>query len=246
MLLLGIDVETTGLSPKDDSIIELGAVLYDTKYEAPVAMLSALLKYPDTKPLEPVITKITGICDEMLKEHGQLAGNTLENFMHLVEQADYLVAHNVPFDKSFLEVFVVLNGACEDDDNLMSKHWIDTSVDLPIDKELCRHTNLLYLAAYHGIINPFSHRAVTDVLTMLQVLSKYDIDTVIGRSKSPAFKIWCTPGFHGKDAPKAAGFRYNPEDKSWFKNVKEYDLDFEMLSNGTLYDFDYKWTELNA
>lgn len=246
MILLGVDVETTGLSPKDDSIIELGAVLYDTKYEAPVAMLSALIKPVIEKPLEPIITKITGITDEMLQEHGQNTENVADAFMELAEQANFMVAHNAPFDKSFVDALIDDVMGRGDLDELQDKHWIDTSVDLPIDKELCRHTNLLYLAAYHGIINPFSHRAVTDVLTMLQVLSKYDIDTVIGRSKSPAFKIWCTPGFHGKDAPKAAGFRYNPEDKSWFKNVKEYDLDFEMLSNGTLYDFDYKWTELNA
>jgi len=244
MILLGVDVETTGFDPDTDSITEIGAVLYDTDYMAPVKMLSALIKPVIKKPLEPLIIKLTGITDEMLERHGQNTENVFENFMHLVDEAEYLVAHNAPFDKGFLCELADDIGDEGDLEHLKGKHWINTCTDLPVDKELCKHSNLLYMAAYHGIVNPFSHRAVTDVLTMLQVLSKHNIDLVIIRSKSPTIRVWCKPGFNGKDAPKAAGFRYNGDDKSWSLDFKECDLDIDLMMSGKMYDFYYEWNKV--
>ena len=43
MLLLGIDLETDGLDPKVNNILEVGAVLYDWDTKTPVQMLSEFI-----------------------------------------------------------------------------------------------------------------------------------------------------------------------------------------------------------
>ena len=62
------DLETTGLDAKLDKIIEIGALKY--KNNELVEEFSVLVN-PKVK-LPPVITKITGLTDEDLKEQKQL------------------------------------------------------------------------------------------------------------------------------------------------------------------------------
>lgn len=249
MLLLGLDVETTGVDREKDYITEIGAVLWDTDYNAPVDIQSYLLNesivrsFGDEEIISPYITKLTGIDERMLAKYGCGSIYALSKIQTLYNMADYIVAHNAIFDLEMFASLVKRTSNFEDFD-FNVREWIDTCTDLPIDRELCKHSNLLYLAAYHGIINPFSHRAVTDVLTMLTILSKYSIDEVLAKRNEKKIEVYCFPGFHGKDAPKAEGFKYNGDDRSWRKVFAESDLDMEKLKNGTHFDFEYKWEEI--
>jgi len=240
MLLLGIDTETTGFSFEDDRVTEIGAVLYDTELLQPVSIYSELIDEPGREPLKPIITKLTGITDEMILNWGFSPMDAAVRLSYLLDKCDYVVAHNAPFDKGMLKGMHDRLGIL-----MTEKPWIDTTKDLPIDKELCKHTNLLYLAAHHGIINPFSHRAVTDVLTMLTIMGKYNFDEIIKRFEAPVAEVWCFPGFTGKDKPKAAGFYYTAKDKSWRKELSSIDVDFMALEDGSLFDFDYQWRMKN-
>ena len=97
--LVAVDTETTGLSPKRDHVIEVGAVHFDaggTKGEP----FSTLVRCP--VPLSPFITQLTGITDAMLS--GALAADQLmPRFLEFVGEGDtVLVAHNARFDMGFL------------------------------------------------------------------------------------------------------------------------------------------------
>ncbi|MBP5225497.1 MAG: PHP domain-containing protein, partial [Lachnospiraceae bacterium] len=90
------DLETTGLSPVQDRIIEIGAVkLSDGQI---VDRFSAFVD-PDM-PIPFRIENLTGISDEMVRGAEKI-GEILPRFMDFVGDS-YLVAHNAEFDVSFL------------------------------------------------------------------------------------------------------------------------------------------------
>lgn len=93
---VSLDIETTGLSPMYDEIIELGAVKYrDGK---PVDTFSSLVK-PES-PVDPFVTQMTGITNEMLKDAPSLF-TILPVFIDFVGD-DTIVGHNVNFDINFI------------------------------------------------------------------------------------------------------------------------------------------------
>jgi DNA polymerase-3 subunit epsilon len=162
MYVLGIDLETTSLDTAEAEIIEIGAVLWDTDRKTPVAMLSEIV-IPHGEVSEETI-EITGITMEDIAEHGKPLGEVLERLELLRAKAKAWVGHNaIRFDLPILERFY---------EAANSLPWIDTTEDIPYPKEITMH-NLTYLAAAHGFLNPFAHRAVFDVLTMLRVFSCY-------------------------------------------------------------------------
>ena len=90
------DFETTGLH-KDARVIEIGAVKVKEGYL--VARYSSLVD-PGVA-LDPMITKITGITDEMLTGKPTIE-QLIPSFYDFTEGLP-LVAHNAPFDCRFLE-----------------------------------------------------------------------------------------------------------------------------------------------
>jgi ATP-dependent DNA helicase DinG len=101
---VSFDLETTGLDPSRDAIIEIGAVRFDE--ERSLERFSTFVD-PDRKiPL--FITELTGIRDEDVAgaPGGHDAAQRLAEFIG----RDPVVGHNVHFDLSFLRRFRVLQG----------------------------------------------------------------------------------------------------------------------------------------
>ncbi|MCB0349423.1 MAG: hypothetical protein KDD37_11355, partial [Bdellovibrionales bacterium] len=69
MLVLGLDLETSGLNPKTDKIIEIGVVLWCTASHRPIQVYSDLIAWPDLTVSEEV-TQITGITTEDTAKFG--------------------------------------------------------------------------------------------------------------------------------------------------------------------------------
>jgi DNA polymerase-3 subunit epsilon len=91
-----IDVETTGLSPVFDRIIEVAIILYDG--QEIVETFSTLIN-PEMQ-LTPNITKLTGITNESLLDVPKFY-EVARKIVELTENK-ILVAHNARFDYSFL------------------------------------------------------------------------------------------------------------------------------------------------
>ncbi|MDX1387495.1 MAG: exonuclease domain-containing protein, partial [bacterium] len=91
-----VDLETTGLSPNGDRIIEIGALVVEQgKW---VSSFSTLVN-PE-RPLPPFITQLTGIHDKQVKKaptFEEIAEEVFELF-----RGRLLVAHNARFDHGFL------------------------------------------------------------------------------------------------------------------------------------------------
>ena len=219
MLLVGLDTETTGLSPVDDRITELGAVLWDTEFSTPVAFFHRFIK--QEKPLSDFIKNLTGLTDEVLAKYGQEESQVLREFHEFSGGGDYFVAQNAPFDRGMLDHAYLRCGLFIPD-----KQWIDTAKDVPYPERI-KSKSLVALAAEHGFLNPFPHRAVTDVLTMLTIMSKYDQQTIVMNALEPKILLWAKTTYAEKDKAKAAGFYFNGERKMWFKTIFLKDLEAE-------------------
>lgn len=225
MLLLGIDLETNcaDVESPDMAIIEIGAVIWDTCRRTPVAMMNHMIS--DTvEELDDVITELTGITLNMLKEFGIPIREAMEQFIDMTEQCEFYVAHNGnKFDRPIIENTLEQLELCQDAPD--NKLWIDTMIDVPY---ACKTRKLTYLATEHGFLNPFPHRALFDVCAMFNVLDNYDIHEVVAIANTPMITLQALVGFPEKDLAKERGFMWDGNKKVWHKSGRDYFLSKEV------------------
>lgn len=97
------DLETTGLDPSRDAIIEIGAILYN-KASLSNGKLDATTFQALVDPGRPIPSKIvqlTGITDAMVRADGVPPNRALQEFADFIG-SHRLVAFNADFDLSFL------------------------------------------------------------------------------------------------------------------------------------------------
>jgi len=215
--LLGLDFEGTGLDTATARITEYGAVLYDWDARVPLIFESELVD-PLGDPLPQESIDVTGITNDMVEEFGVHESVAVERIRVLIDRADYVVAHfgNL-YDRPLYEA------ACRRYMSLPpEKVWIDTAVD-PRYPERIKTRNLQHLAAEHGLLNPFRHRAVFDVMTMMSILAHYPIEDVVARAKEPMVFIQADVSFDDKEKAKERGYRWCPPKRVWWRAFKESD-----------------------
>lgn len=161
---IAFDIETTGLNPLENEIIEIGALkVRDGKvadrfieFIRPVA------------PISPMITNLTGITNEMVagaKTRCQVVGD----FLDFCED-DVLIGHNVIFDYSFMKCSAMQDGLTFEKmgiDTLKIAKKVHADLDSKSLGSLCSH--------YH-IDNKAAHRAYHDALAtakLYQTLAHY-------------------------------------------------------------------------
>ncbi|AUB31841.1 PolC-type DNA polymerase III [Spiroplasma floricola] len=94
------DLETTGLSPEYDEIIEFGANVYD--YAKGTSKKYDILIKP-TKPISKFTIDLTHITNEMLEDKNSIEIE-FKNIMEIIKDG-ILIAHNANFDFNFLQAF---------------------------------------------------------------------------------------------------------------------------------------------
>lgn len=146
---VSIDLETTGLSPKTDRIIEIGAVKVIEGRR--VEKFSTLVN--PHRSLRPVITELTGIRDEDLTGAPDIEEAILQTLSFLEELP--LLGHSILFDFSFLKK------AAADQRLSFAGRGVDT---LKISRKYLadlEHRSLDYLCGYYKIPHQ-AHRALAD------------------------------------------------------------------------------------
>jgi DNA polymerase III alpha subunit (gram-positive type) len=214
MILLGVDLETTGLSPETDRPIELGAILYSTGQKKCLESTGLLIK-SDVSVSER-ITELTGITQSAVDKFGYPSRDALGAFLDMAEQADAYIGQNViQFDKRFFQSWVKREGMV-----LPEKLWIDTRTDIPG----VEGKHLGYMAADAGFLNMFPHSALSDVQTVLKLIEGHDINKIVERAQSPTIVILGHQARTDNDLAKARKFRWNPAYGVWWKTIKYMDL----------------------
>ena len=207
-----VDVETTGLSPREDEITEIGILQFCYRgLERPVITKSFGAIQQVSKALTPEIQKITGLCDDTLQgEKIAWAG-----VRKILAGVDYVIAHNAAFDRSFLKRAVLPDGSKLFDG--MEVRWACSRVNIDWEEKGFKTTALNYLACDHGFLNPFAHRALFDCAITYKLILPY-LEELFENANQPRVRIfaWKAP-FAAKDKIKGRGFHWNAEKKVWFK-----------------------------
>lgn len=192
-----IDLETTGLTPSFDQIIELGAIRFVDDVE--VSRFQSLVR--PTEPISDFITALTGISNDMVADAPAIE-EVLPDFLRFIGDS-LLIGHNVNFDVNFIYDYAE---AC----NLpvCSNDFVDTlRMARRVYKDLDNH-KLSTLCDYLCIQQSVEHRAIADCLRTQACYARMkdavssgaaDLHTESERYSSMAQRI------------QAQGDRFNPD-----------------------------------
>lgn len=170
---ISVDLETTGLNPKLDKIIEIGMIkVCDGEV---VDTYSKLLN--PRRELDNKIVSLTGISDSMLVQAVSLDKIVHEIYAFAEELP--LLGHHVIFDYSFLKQAAINFGLP------ITNQGIDTLMlcrkFMPVDEK----KNLGHACAFFGIELDGAHRAFADAMAAHQLYQK--MKNSFGHMDSEAF-----------------------------------------------------------
>ena len=241
MKLLGLDLETNGLDVQKCAVVEFGAVLWDTDRQTPLYSLGCLvddiasLTYGDWTVCE----KLSGITKDDIDRYAENAVSVIAQYISMADEADFILAANgKKFDKLVMDAF--LKRYATDVTTPTEYEWIDL-YEFPFP-ETCKYRNLLYLAAYHGFINPFPHRALSDAMTMMKIAASFNMEEIVDRRNSPAVTLVARVKYANRAQAHERGFAWNGTKKLWYRVVRENELE-ALTSTLATYPFEVEFVE---
>jgi CRISPR-associated protein Cas2 len=159
---VSIDIETSGLNPKEHEITELGAV----KVAGGIVTETYRVFVKTKKPVSKEIEDLTGITNEMLAAEGEDLPCALEAFMKFVGELP-VICHNAAFDYGFLQeacrkcCLAVFKNRCIDT-LALAKRYV---------KGVANY-KLVTLSEHFGIKQTFAHRSLGDCETTVALYQR--------------------------------------------------------------------------
>lgn len=156
-----LDVETTGLSPHNDEILELALTLfrYDrvTGHVLEVVRTYSGLREPSCR-IPHAASQVHGITRQAVR------GRRLDyrKIRLMAAQADFVVAHNARFDREFVERLMP---------SFRRQTWLCSLYGIDWHAKGFTDRSLEELARAHDVKISRAHRAHADVETLLALLS---------------------------------------------------------------------------
>jgi DNA polymerase-3 subunit epsilon len=214
-----LDVETTGLDPSRDEVIELAMVPFTYGLDGRVFEIrEPFQKFREPeRPIPTAITTLTGITDEMV------AGQTIDpaELASFVSAAALVIAHNAAFDRPFVERLSEV---------FITKPWACSMTQIDWGAEGYEGTKLSYLTMETGFFYE-RHRAVNDCIAAIELLAAplrktgvVAMTRLLERARRPSWRIWAVNSpFDLKDVLKARGYRWNGDGntnpRAWYIDV---------------------------
>ena len=200
MIVVGLDLESTGLDKMKDRTIEVCSILWTTNFNRSIGSRTLLVQ-SDGVSIPSEVTELTGITQAMADRFGVTQDEAFEEMEYFISQAEAIVAFNgrrfdVPFSQQWAKR---LNKAFPD------KPLIDPFTDLPM-----RGQELITMCAKKGIYYA-AHEAGADTAAMLQLVSKFPFDVVWARSQSPIVAVRSMQKRNENSKAKKHKFRWNPD-----------------------------------
>ncbi|XKH60759.1 DNA polymerase III subunit epsilon [Halomonas sediminis] len=231
--LVVVDVETTGLDPSADKIIELGLVrgTFSPSEERITSILESHSQFEDPGiPIPEVITSLTGITDQ------DVAGKYIDDaWLAMMLQGDPLVvAHNAQFDRGFMEARFP---ACD------KQIWACSLSEVDWKSLGFEARKLEYLLLKQGYFYQ-GHRAEVDCLATTWLLhcqpESFPLLLASVRQKTVVVRALGAP-YDIRETFKSRGYRWHPgvqgSKKCWWTVVAESNLQAEQeFLNKTYHD----------
>jgi DNA polymerase III subunit epsilon len=221
-----LDVETTGLSSKKDSIIEIGIRTFQfNRSRGHILKIGegySGLQDPG-QPLSEFIQRLTGITDEDVR------GLKIDwgKVNHLLSEAQLIIAHNAAFDRPFVDQFSEVS---------RNKVWACSLKQVDWTKNGFHTSKLEFLNIYHGFFTD-SHRALADAEALLYLLSlptPHDGETpyfreLLENARRPLIEVKAEHApFEGKENLKQRGYGWDQAIRCWKKTIFKDSLDDEI------------------
>jgi len=213
-----VDVETTGLDAKRDVIIELAMrqFRYDAEgWVTEIGRSFTWLQDPG-RPLTPEIMKLTGLDDEMLRDQSIDEGLATS----ILRRADLVVAHNASFDRPRVEARLPKAVGSAWGCSCVEINWRDFGFD---------GRSLGYLLSQAGYFNG-AHRAAADVDSTIALLAhevapgRSAMAELVARSAQDSWMVRAAgAAYERKDDLKARGYRWDPGDRIWCREIADRD-----------------------
>src|SRR6266849_2360800 len=196
MIVVGLDLESTGLDKVKDRPIEVGVALWTTKFNRSLDT-RAFLVQSDGVLVTEEITSITGITQQMCDKFGYTPEEAFDETTYFVDRAEAIVAFNGKrFDMPMCQAL-----ASRLKKQFPEKFVIDPYTDLPM-----RGQELITMCAKMGIYYD-PHEAGADVGAMLRLMSKFPFEVVLERAKSPTVVVQSQQDYNNNKAAKKHKFR---------------------------------------
>lgn len=227
---LFVDVETTGLDPRSDRIIQFSGVPFEFSATSGkiFRVFPALECYEDPgRPLSSVIVRKTRITDAMV------TGKKLDEsrILAAVAKAALIIAHNASFDRCFLERRLRA---------FAGKHWACSQTDVPWPDNGYDSVKLEFLLYKHAKVYYEPHRADDDCYAGIHLLATpfegggdYPMRLLLESARRTTCRIWAVQApMSTKDILRARGYRWNAGDdgrpRAWWKEVAESQREAEL------------------
>lgn len=222
-----VDLETTGLDPDEDAIIELAILLAFVSDDGEVFGHFGPMSWTEDPgaPLAPEITMLTGLTSQAL------TGTKIpdEQVLGFLSRADLLVSHNAGFEIGFLERRYP---------GLKDKAWGCSCRDIPWLKLGCDGRAQGHLLMQHGWTSS-AHRAGPDVWALFVLLNEARtgwlkgpkptyLQRLIEASDRTTIMVEARGApFGKKDQLRARGYRWNAAQKFWEKELEAHKVEHE-------------------
>lgn len=228
-LAIFLDLETTGLNPEKNEIIELAMVPFDYSSDGRIFEVHEAFNQfqePKSGTIPTEITRITGITDEMVRGKNIDAAKVTE----IAAPAALIIAHNASFDRKFAE---------KEFEVFSTKAWACSMSQVRWAEETFESTKLEYLAMKSGFFYD-GHRALVDCNAGIELLSRplpksgtLALLALLEEARKSTCRIWAESApYDFKDILKARRYRWNAGEngkpRSWYRDVPEDDLEAEL------------------
>jgi len=235
-----IDLETTGLDPRNDEIIEVGVLITSFTNEdgfINIDFTNNQLQQPNN-PIDAEITKITGITNEDVK--GKVINWHL--LRDQLSSADLVICHNAYFDRNFLELQTpdFFKSLIESKPFGCSSNGVNWK-EFGYEGAKLEYLNFKMGYFYEG------HRALIDCYATLNLfIAKPEAFKELKEKVREKEYLICAQdaSFAKKDALKKRNYRWSNGEgnlpKSWWTTVpeKEYEEELSFLRK-EIYDKDH-------
>jgi len=222
--VLIIDTETTGLDENTDEVIEIGCILFDVSFKCVLSQVSFLfpVKNNEAEYVNGISPEVTNISQPWV--------DGLNLFLKLVDCSDFIVAHNVEFDKKWFG-----KGRLPK----LNKKWICSLEDInwSFQKSLKNRPSVTDLALSFSIPVWNLHRALSDCFYISEVFKKCDnLEELLLKATEPRFLYKALISYEDRSLAKNAGFRWNsPVQGAWSRKLttdeaKNLDFRVEILN----------------